>query len=260
MVTVARVFAFLFGLVFGSFANVLIHRVPRRESILSPGSHCPRCGRPIAWYNNVPVLSWLVLRGRCAECASPISPRYPLVELAMGVLFLATALRWSLPADVAAACLFCLFCVVLGLIDLEHRLLPDALTFPGIAAGMGLSFLVSWTSPVQSLAGAVAGALIPMVLLLMWQWVFRIEGMGWGDVKLLAMIGAFLGWKGLLLTLLAGSLGGALVGGLYIVMSGKGRRTELPFGTFLAAAALAALFVQTPVWTWYLGLMAPAGP
>jgi len=250
---------FVLGLVLGSFANVLIHRLPRRESIVFPGSRCPRCGHPIPWYQNVPVLSWLGLRGRCAFCAGRISIRYPLVELAMGVLFLLCGLRWRTPADTAAACLFVFLCLPLGVIDLEHQILPDRLTFPGIVAGLACSPFVGWTTPLQSLEGALAGAAIPSALIGVYA-LFGVDAMGWGDVKLLAMTGAFLGWKGLLLTLLWGAVLGTVLGGSYLLLTRRSRRTPLPFGTFLAAAAAAALFVQGPVWTWYLGLMTASGP
>ncbi len=251
--------AAVIGLALGSFANVLIHRLPRRESIVSPGSRCPRCGTPIRWYHNVPVLSWIILRGRCADCGAPISPRYPLVEAAMGALFLAAAWRWGPTVECGAACLFLLVSLPLGLIDLEHQILPDRLTYPGIAMGLLLSPFVGWTRPLDSLAGAVLGAAIPAALIGAYG-LFGIEAMGWGDVKLLARVGAFLGWHGVLLTLLAGALLGTLLGGLYLVVSGRGRRTPLPFGTFLVAAAMASLFAGEWVWHWYLGILAPGGP
>jgi leader peptidase (prepilin peptidase)/N-methyltransferase len=259
MVTLLLITAFAFGLVIGSFANVLIHRLPRRESIVHPGSHCPACGTPIRWYQNVPLLSYLALRGRCSSCGAAISPRYPIVEGTMGGLFVLGAWRWGPTPDTAAAWAFILLCVPLGLIDLEHQILPDRLTYPGIVLGLILSPFVSWTSPWSSLIGAALGAGLPALLIGAYA-LFGVEAMGWGDVKFLAMAGAFLGWKGLLLTMLGGALLGSVIGGAYLVASGKGRRTPLPFGTFLAAAALVSLFVGARVWEWYSGLLAPFQP
>jgi leader peptidase (prepilin peptidase)/N-methyltransferase len=259
MVGILLIFCAASGLVLGSFANVLIHRLPRRESVVFPGSHCPACGAPIPWYLNVPVASWLLLRGRCASCRAPISPRYPLVEASMGALFLGCGLLWGPTVDTAAACAFVFLCLPLGLIDLEHQILPDRLTYPGMAAGLAFSFWASWTTPVQSLVGAALGAAIPAALIGAYA-LFGVEAMGWGDVKLLAMTGAFLGWRGLLLTLLLGALSGSIIGGTYLAVTGKGRRTPLPFGTFLCAAALVALFAGTSIWAWYAGLVARVAP
>jgi leader peptidase (prepilin peptidase)/N-methyltransferase len=259
MVTVTAVAAFLFGLVWGSFGNVLIHRLPRRQSVVLPASHCPACGTPLRWYHNVPLLSYLALGGRCAFCRAPISPRYPLVEGATALLFAASALAFGPTPAAAFAALFSFLLLVLGLIDLEHQILPDRLTYPGIVLGLAASFFVPWTSPPASLAGAALGAALPALLIGAYA-LFGIEAMGWGDVKLLAMAGAFLGWKGLVLTLLLGAFAGTVVGGLYLYATGKGRRTPLPFGTFLSAAALISLFFGQAIWAWYLGTFFPGSP
>ena len=258
MVILLLAFSACMGLACGSFANVLIHRLPLRESVAFPGSHCPACGAPIPWYFNIPVLSWLALRGRCAACKSRISPRYPLVELAMGILFLGSAWAWGASVHTASAWTFCLLCVPLGLIDLEHQILPDRLTYPAIALGIAFALGGSGTSWKNSLAGAAAGALIPAAVIGAYWVIRREEGMGWGDVKLLSAIGAFLGWQGMLLTLLVGSLLGTAVGGAYLLLSGKGKKTPLPFGTFLCAAALVALFAGEAAWRWYMALLVPS--
>ena len=243
------------GLICGSFANVLIHRLPRRESVVFPGSHCPVCAAPIPWYLNMPVLSWVILRGRCASCKAPIAVRYPLVELAMATFFLACAWTWGPTLTSAWGATFCLFCIPLGLIDLEHQILPDTLTYPGIFAGLAFSVWTPGPSWQDSIAGALAGAAIPAFVIGAYWLIRREEGMGWGDVKLLAMVGAFLGWKGMLLTLLAGALLGTVIGGVYLAFSGRGRKTPLPFGTFLCAAAIGALFFGEAAWRWYAGLL-----
>lgn len=246
--------ALLLGLVWGSFANVLIYRLPRRESVVSPGSHCPACGSPIRWYQNVPILSWVALRGRCAACKAPISPRYPLVEASTGGLFLACAAAFGPTPASAIGALFSFLTLCLGLIDLEHQILPDRLTVPGIALGLVLSPFAPWTTPGASLFGAILGAALPAALIGAYA-LFSVEAMGWGDVKLLAMLGAFLGWKGMLLALFGGALIGTLVGGAYLLASGKGRRTPLPFGTFLCAAGLGALFWGPAFWSRYQALL-----
>jgi len=252
-------FSAALGLVCGSFANVLIHRLPRRESIAFPGSHCPACGAPIPWYLNVPLVSWLALRGKCASCRASISVRYPLVELSLGLLFLACAWTWGASARAAWGSCFCLLCVSLGLIDLEHQILPDKLTYPGMVTGLAFALAKVGPPLPEALAGMLAGALIPAAVIGAYWLIRREEGMGWGDVKLLAMVGAFLGWRGMLLTLLAGAFLGSILGGGYLLLSGRGRRTPLPFGTFLCAAALGTLFFGEAAWRWYAGLLAP-GP
>ncbi|MGC8722729.1 MAG: prepilin peptidase [Acidobacteriota bacterium] len=259
MVSLTLAFALLCGLILGSFANVLIHRLPRGESIVNPPSHCPHCGSPIRWFQNIPVASWVFLRGRCAACGGPIAVRYPAVEASVGALFLLSAWVWGPTFAGAAAGLFALLCVVLGLIDLEHQILPDRLTLPGIALGLLFSPYLPWTNLTDSLAGAALGAAIPALLIALYA-LFGIEAMGWGDVKFLAMVGAFLGWRGALLTILGGALLGTLLGGGYLLLTGKGRRTPLPFGTFLSAAALASLFFAGRFWAWYGALLGRLSP
>jgi len=261
MVSPAMALAAALGLVFGSFANVVIHRLPRRISIVSPGSHCPRCNHPIPWYHNLPLLSWIFLLGRCSNCREAISLRYPLVEASMALLFALSAWTfWSSPAEILAACLFSFLLLVLGIIDLEHRLLPDVLTYPGMAAGFAFGFFVHWTTWGASLAGALVGAAIPWLLLSFWSVVMKEEGMGWGDVKFLAMIGAFLGWKGVLITLILGSLLGSVFGLAGMLLRRFDRKTALPFGTFLSLAGLVSLFFQQAIWALYMGLFPGYSP
>lgn len=236
------VLAAALGLVVGSFLNVVIHRLPRGESLSFPPSHCPRCGAAIRWYDNVPLLSYLLLRGRCRDCRGPISPRYPLVEAATGLLFLAVlgrAPQW--PGALHALVLGSL-CLALALIDLEHMLLPDALTLPGTAFGLLLALLGGPISLLDASLGTVLGAAVPLAIIWVYRWLRGVEGMGFGDVKLLAMLGAFLGWQGMLLALALAAMAGALVG-VGLIVAGRGsRQTELPFGTFLCAAAVVVLF------------------
>ncbi len=260
MVTLLLVFSALLGLACGSFANVLIFRLPRDLSIVRPPSHCPSCDKEIRWYRNIPVISYIVLRGRCADCKARISPRYPLVELLVGVLFWFAAYNfapafppdWRTVLTLVSSWFFLLFTTALIFIDLEHYILPDMLTLPGIVLGLASSFFLPWTSPLESLAGSAAGALIPAALIGLYA-LRKIEAMGWGDVKMLAMIGAFLGWRGVVLTLLIGAVLGTVIGGLYIIAKGKDKRTQLPFGTFLGVASFISIFWGESFWAWYMG-------
>jgi leader peptidase (prepilin peptidase)/N-methyltransferase len=231
-----------YGLVVGSFLNVVIHRLPREESLLRPPSRCPRCGAPVRWFENLPVLSYVVLGGRCRACRAPISPRYPAVELLSGALAVAALLRFGLTAAGVEAMLLLMLLIPLAFIDLEHHLLPDVLTLPGIAVGFAGSLLGGLAAPLDAVIGAGVGAAVPYAVIVTYRWLRGAEGMGLGDVKLLAMIGAFLGWRGVLLTLGLGATAGAAFG-VGLIALGKGRRdTELPFGTFLAGAAALVLF------------------
>ena len=231
-----------YGLVLGSFLNVVIHRVPREMSLVRPRSHCPHCGAPVRWYDNVPLLSYLALGGRCRGCRAPISPRYPLVELACGALLAACVARFGVTVSAAAAVVLVLLLLPLAAIDLEHHLLPDVLTLPGIAAGLAFAAAGALAPLRDAVIGAAVGAAVPYLVIVAYRVARGAEGMGLGDVKLLAMVGAFLGWRGALLTLGLGSCAGAVVG-IALLATGRGRRdTELPFGVFLALAALAVLF------------------
>ena len=302
---------FLFGLVFGSFLNVCIYRMPREISVVSPRSACPACEAPIAAYDNIPVLSWLILRGKCRKCKAPISPRYAAVELLTGALFAisylvalanadALAEQCNLPDGLNTFLLTAKFCVLsfllLGLIftDAETKLLPDLLTKPGIAMGLAFSLLVpvcdfrfpaidNWrvVSLLNSLAGAILGWAIILGIALLYEAIRGVEGMGRGDVKLMAMIGAFLGVKLTLLVLLLGSVIGSLFGVFLILWvwlkrMARRRRThasesmsvarsrawqsailiyrnfEIPFGVFLGSAALFSAFLGMALVRWYI--------
>lgn len=237
----------LFGLVVGSFLNVLIHRLPRGESVVRPGSRCPACGASIRPLDNVPVFSWLVLRGRCRACRAPIPARYPLVELSNGVLWAASFLRAPSWADFASGAVLCSSCLALAWIDADVRLLPDAITFPGIAAGLVLSFFSVERTPLQAAVGAGVGAGALFLLGWVWEKLRKVEAMGLGDVKMLGMVGAFLGLSGVLLTVLFASVLGSLVGVALVVSRRGGLRTALPFGVFLAIGAVAAYFFGSPL-------------
>jgi leader peptidase (prepilin peptidase)/N-methyltransferase len=249
------VFAGFIGLVIGSYLNVVIHRLPLGLSTVWPGSRCPACGAPIRARDNLPLLSYVFLRGRCRACAAPISWSYPLVELATALLFTACALRFGPSLAAVAAALFCALMVVLAAIDLEHLILPDRLTLPGITAGLLLAPWVSGLGFWNALWGAVAGGGLLLALWAGWYLLRGEEGMGLGDVKMLALIGAFLGLKGVLVALFFSSLSGALVGLALMWKSGLGLKAKLPFGTFLALGGVLSLFAGRPLADWYLRLL-----
>ena len=241
-----------FGLLVGSFLNVCIYRVPRRESIVWPASRCTGCGRHLAWYENVPVLSWLVLRGRCRTCGAAISPMYPLVELTTAVLFAAGAMLYGPSGLLAVRLVFGCALIVLFAIDLRHRVLPDVITLPGIVIGFAASCFLppGWLS---SVIGIIVGGGMLFAIAEAYYRVRGQQGLGMGDVKMLAMIGAFLGWQLVLLTLVFASFAGSIVG-VSLIVSGRGNlQAALPFGTFLALGAIVAAAAGDPILVWYLG-------
>lgn len=248
--------ALLVGLIVGSFANVCIYRIPRGQSVVTPRSRCPGCGAPIAGFDNVPVLSWLALKGRCRRCRLPISARYPAVEAANGLLYLGLAASLGPTPRAIVLMAFATALLVLGLIDLEHQLLHDVITLPGAAVGVAAAFLPgSPITPLGSCLAAAAGFAALTALNALYRATRGTDGFGGGDPKMLAMIGAFLGWQGGLLTLLLASLGGSLVGLALMAFQGKGAQHKLPLGTFLALGALVVVFAGDPFLAWYRGFL-----
>ena len=250
-------FAFLFGLVVGSFVNVVVHRVPRGLSVVAPRSSCPQCGSPIRALDNIPVLSFLVRRGRCRDCRGRIPWRYPAIELGCGLLFLACFARFAALPTALAAALFVALLVALAAIDREHLLLPDGLTFGGMAAGLGFA-VAGWlpaTTFLDSLIGLLAGAGTLFLLAEAWFAARGEEGLGLGDAKMMAMIGAFLGWKGAALAFVVAVVVGGITGAVLLALRLRGPRSRLPFGVFLAIAGVLALFAgPTPVDRYFAGL------
>lgn len=255
---------FCFGLLWGSFLNVVIHRLPLGESVVTPRSRCPGCRKLIKWYQNIPVLSWLLLRAKCANCGKKISARYPLVELLAGVLFtLAVAWRpeplasWPFHFWFMGALIACTF------IDLDHWILPDKITLPGILVGIGASAVNAWfTAGGDSLEPVLYGVLYSLAgflvgggILWLVAWAYKlysgIDGLGGGDIKFLAMVGAFLGVRGALATLVLSSFLGSFLGLLLIAFRGKKGGTAIQFGPFLALGALASFFFGEGLWQWY---------
>ena len=242
----------LFGLLVGSFLNVCIYRLPLRRSVVFPPSACGSCQRPLRWFENIPVVSWLVLGGRCARCKARISPQYPIVELVTGVLFATTVALTPIGPLLAARLLFGAALIVLFAIDLEHQILPNVITLPGVVVGLAFALVAppGWRA---SLIGAAAGGGVLYAIAAGYYYLRHEDGLGMGDVKMLAMIGAFLGWQLMLLTLVLASLSGALVGVAIIVFQRGSMKYALPFGTFLAVGAAVAMLVGQPMVDWYLG-------
>ena len=242
----------VFGLLIGSFLNVVIHRVPRKESLVSPGSRCPACGYALRWYDNIPVVSYAMLGGRCRRCRAPISLRYPLVELTTAMVFVAHYFVFGWTPLLAVRLLFGASLVALFAIDLEHHLLPDVITLPGILVGLAASAFLP-PGVFEALIGMLIGG---GSLWLIGEAYYRYsgeEGMGGGDVKMLAMIGAFLGWKLVLVTLVLSSVLGSVLGLSIIAIKRGGMKYALPFGTFLALGALAASLFGDGIVSWYAG-------
>jgi leader peptidase (prepilin peptidase)/N-methyltransferase len=243
--------AALFGLMVGSFLNVVIYRVPRRLSVVRPRSFCPRCRRKISWYENVPVASWLALRGRCRGCGERISPRYPLVEAAGAALALAALYRFGPGVDAAFSCAFLMALLAITLIDWEFRIIPDGLSLPFIALGLVWSLVNPGLTLMSSALGALAGGGSLYVIGALYKLARKTEGMGGGDVKLMAMIGAFVGIKLVVPVILVASFAGTVYA-VVLLKSGKGAKTEVAFGSFLAPAAAVCLFFGERLLGWYL--------
>jgi leader peptidase (prepilin peptidase)/N-methyltransferase len=260
---------FVLGAVFGSFLNVCIRRLPRQESVVRPASRCPRCGTPIRWWQNVPILSWLALRGRCASCGQPISLRYPFVEALNGLLWLAVWLKFGPQPETLVFLPFLSGMVVLFFTDLDEQLLPDVVTYPLAAAGL---VLAAWNGRLDlapgvlgsgsvsgrllsAAAGAALGAGVFVVMMIVWKALFVREAMGWGDPKLMLGVGAFTGIPGVVLTILLASVAGTLVN-LPLLLAGRRRMTsEVPFGCYLAPVAVFVVFFGNEIASWYVSLL-----
>jgi leader peptidase (prepilin peptidase) / N-methyltransferase len=245
---------FILAAIIGSFLNVCIHRIPAGQSIAFPPSNCPHCSAAIRPWDNIPIVSYVLLRGRCRQCKEPISIRYPLVEALTGAAGVATYLFFGPTPQALLFFAFLCALIVITFIDLDHQIIPDVISLPGILIGLTAAFLPGAPDWLESLLGIVIGG---GVLWAIAEGYFRLtgrEGMGGGDVKLLAMIGAFLGWQAIPVTLMVASLSGTLLGLALMLRRGEGRQMAIPFGPFLAAGAVVALFAGEPLMHWYLNL------
>jgi len=242
----------LLGLMLGSFMNVCIYRLPRGLSPVRPRSGCPNCGHMLAWYENVPVVSYLVLRGRCRKCRVAISPMYPIIEAITGAVFLAAYLWYGPSALLIVRLIFAWAMIALFVIDYQHQILPNVITIPGIVIGI-LSNILAGPGWIASIIGAAVGAGSLYAIAEIYYRVRHEEGLGMGDVKMLGMIGAFLGWKLVLLTLVISSFLGSIVGVFVLVSRKESLKYAMPFGTFLTVGALVASVVGDAILDWYLG-------
>ena len=253
MNTITLVLVVLIGLVLGSFSNVCIYRIPQKKSILFPSSFCPKCGKKIRFYDNIPLLSYIILKGRCRNCKAKISLQYPLVEFITSALLVLAYLRFGLTWDFAARSILILFMILTFSIDLKHRIIPDVLTFPGIILGFLLSFLVRSPSVWNSLLGILVGGGMFYLSAILGELLFKKESMGGGDIKLAMMLGAFLGWQNIILVLLLSALLGSLIGGVALFISKDVKETRtIPFGPFLALGAIIAMFAGDAIISAYL--------
>ena len=266
---------FFFGACIGSFLNVCIYRIPAEESVVWPGSRCPRCHTAIAWYDNVPVLSWLLLRARCRSCHAYIAVRYPLVEAATGVLAVAALAAFGPTLDAVVAFAFTAALLLITFVDLDHLFIPDEVSLPGIVIGLALAMRPGGIGLANAVAGALLGGGILWAIAWSYERATGVEGMGFGDIKLLAMIGAFLGWQAIPAIMIVASVAGSLAGLGVMVARGIGRdgrrvtrrlgarallpfvrraarRTAIPFGPFLALGALAVLYRPELALQWSL--------
>lgn len=243
-------FAFLLGLQIGSFLNVCIYRIPRGESLISPRSHCPHCQKPIKWFDNIPLLSFLLLRGKCRECGERISPRYFAVELVTGLLFLFLYLKFGFSTPFFIYLLLSIVLVIIAFIDLEHYLIPNLFTYPGVFVGLILSFFFPFLqnsgTAVEALKWSSLGILVGggslALIALLGQFLFKKESMGMGDMKLLAMMGAFMGPRAVLLIIFVSCVIGAIVGLSLIALGKKKREDYIPYGPFLALGGVVLIF------------------
>jgi leader peptidase (prepilin peptidase)/N-methyltransferase len=250
-----NVFIFLFGAAIGSFLNVCIYRLPRSLSLVHPRSKCPHCETPIAFYDNIPVLSYLLLGGKCRHCSTAISLRYLVVELAAGLSAVAVFTRYGLIWEALLLYGLVAALLIVTFIDMDHKIIPNVISYPGIIIGFAASFFSRFITYKESLLGIAVGAGILLLVASGYYFFTKKEGMGGGDVKLLAMIGAFLGWEAVIFTIFVGSAVGTVLGIAVALKTQKGRKAAVPFGPFLSLGALLYLFHGQEIVSWYIGLM-----
>ncbi len=248
-------YAVLLGLTLGSFINVCIYRIPLKISIIRPSSTCPNCGERIRAYDNIPIVSYLLLAGKCRYCRKTISWRYPVIEGLMGLLSLVLFIRYGLCYQYPIFLIFVGTLITISFIDFEHQIIPDLLSLPGIAAGMAVALIPGRISFLDSVIGAASGGGSLLLIAIVFKRLTGKDGMGGGDVKLLAMIGAWMGWRSLPLIILISSLTGAVAGSLFLLTAGKGLRARIPFGPFLSLGTLIYFFFGYQLRQWYIGLL-----
>lgn len=247
------VLIFILGLIVGSFSNVCIYRIPRNESIIYPASHCPKCHSKIKPVDNIPLLSYILLKGRCRNCKSKISIQYPIVEFLTGLIYLIVYLIYGLSIQSLIYIILSSALVIIAFIDLNEQIVPDVISLPGIVIGFIISFLVPYISFINSALGVLVGGGIILIIGLAGSVVFKKEAMGGGDVKLAAMIGAFLGWRYIMISLFLGFFLGALAGIILIMSKIKSREDAIPFGPFIVLGSFITLLWGEKIIFWYVG-------
>ena len=244
---------FILGLIVGSFCNVCIYRIPKNESIIYPASHCPKCRTTIRPFDNIPLLSYILLKGRCRNCGSKISIQYPIVEFLTGIIYLIIYLIYGLSIQSLIYTILSSALIIIAFIDLNELIVPDVISLPGIAAGLILSFFVPYISFINSALGVVIGGGIILIIGLVGSMIFKKEAMGGGDVKLAAMIGAFLGWRYIIISMFLGFFLGALTGIILVLSKIKRREDMVPFGPFIVLGSLITLLCGEKIILWYVG-------
>lgn len=247
------VLIFILGLIVGSFSNVCIYRIPRNESIIYPASHCPKCRSKIKPVDNIPLLSYILLKGRCRNCKSKISIQYSIVEFLTGLIYLIIYLIYGLSIQTLIYIILSSALIIIAFIDLNEQIVPDVISLPGIVIGFIISFFVPYISFINSALGVVAGGGIILVIGLAGSVIFKKEAMGGGDVKLAAMIGAFLGWRYIIISLFLGFFLGALAGIVLILSKIKSREDVVPFGPFIVLGSFITLLWGEQIISWYIG-------
>ena len=245
---------FVLGLIVGSFSNVCIYRIPRNESVIYPASHCPKCRTKIKPVDNIPLLSYILLKGRCRNCGSKISIQYPVVEFLTGLIYLIIYLIYGLSIQSLVYIILSSALIIIAFIDLQEQIIPDIISLPGIVVGLILSFIVPYISFINSVLGALVGGGIILIIAWVGSIIFKKEAMGGGDVKLAAMIGAFLGWRYTIISLFLGFFLGALIGIILIMTKIKKREDAIPFGPFIALGSIITLLWGEKILSWYIGI------
>ena len=247
------ILTFILGLIVGSFSNVCIYRIPRNESIIYSGSHCPKCRTTIRPMDNIPLLSYIILKGRCRNCGSRISIQYPVVEFLTGIIYILIFLIYGLTLQSLIYIILSSALIIIAFIDLNEQIIPDVISLPGVGAGLILSFFVPYISFIDSALGVAVGGGIILIIGLVGSVIFKKEAMGGGDVKLAAMIGAFLGWRYIIISLFLGFFLGAL-GGIFLVLSKiKSRKDMVPFGPFIVLGSFINILCGEKILVWYVG-------
>ena len=250
---IETVLIFILGLIVGSFSNVCIYRIPKNESIIYPASHCPKCRSNISPKDNIPLLSYILLKGRCRNCKSKISIQYPIVELLTGLIYLIIYLIYGLSIQTLIYIILSSALIIIAFIDLNEEIVPDVISLPGIVIGFIISFFVPYISFVNSALGVLVGGGIILIIGLVGSVIFKKEAMGGGDVKLAAMIGAFLGWRYIIILLFLGFFLGALAGIFLIASKIKSREDAVPFGPFIVLGSFITLLWGEKIISWYIG-------